>query len=59
MIELLSAIGGRVDTSAYFYQLLHAMGVFPAAAPPTVRAVSGQARGQISIEQMIDRYQIV
>jgi hypothetical protein len=58
MIQLLSTIGGRVDTSAYFYQLLHAMGVFPAAAPPTVRAVSGQAQGQISVEQMIDRYQI-
>jgi hypothetical protein len=58
MLQLLSTIAGRVDTSAYFYQLLHAMGVFPAAAPPTVRAVSGQAQGQISVEQMIDRYQI-
>ena len=34
------------------------MGVFPAGAPATVRAVSGQAEGQISVEQMIDRYQI-
>ena len=58
MAELLLGIGGGVDTSAYFYQLLHAMGVFPDAAPSTVRAVSGQAQGQISVEQMIDRYDI-
>lgn len=49
---------GPVDTSAYFYQLLHAMGVFPDAAPPTVRAIGGRAQGQISVEQMVDRYQI-
>ena len=58
MAELLLGIGGGVDTSAYFYQLLHAMGVFPDGAPSTVRAVSGQAQGQISVEQMIDRYRI-
>ena len=58
MAELLLGIGGGVDTSAYFYQLLHAMGIFPDAAPSTVRAVSGQAHGQITVEQMIDRYDI-
>jgi integrase-like protein len=58
MAELLVSMKGPVDTSAYFYQLLHAMGVFPPTAPPTVRAVSGRAQGQISVEQMIDRYQI-
>ena len=57
MAELLLG-GGGVDTSAYFYQLLHAMGAFPDAAPSTVRAVSGQAQGQITVEQMIDRYDI-
>ena len=57
MAELLLG-GGGVDTSAYFYQLLHAMGVFPDTAPSTVRAVSGQAQGQITVEQMIDRYDI-
>ena len=46
------------DTSAYFYQLLHAMGVFPDAAPPTVRVVNAKHQGQISVEQMIDRYDI-
>ena len=58
MAELLLGIGGGVDTSAYFYQLLHAMGAFPDTAPSTVRAVSGQAQGQITVEQMIDRYDI-
>jgi integrase len=58
MVELLLGITGPVDTSAYFYQLLHAMGVFPETAPSTVRAISGRAQGQISVEQMIDRYQI-
>jgi hypothetical protein len=57
MAELLLG-GGGLDTSAYFYQLLHAMGVFPDTAPSTVRAVSGQAQGQISVEQMIDRYHL-
>jgi hypothetical protein len=58
MVELLLGMPGPVSTSAYFYQLLHTMGVFPQAAPPTVRAVSGRAQGQISVEQMIDRYRI-
>lgn len=58
MAELLLGIGGGADTSAYFYQLLHAMGVFPEGAPSTVRAVSGQAQGQSSAEQLIDRYDI-
>src|SRR5262249_22006926 len=58
MLELLQGMEGPAVTSAYFYQLLHTLGVFPAGAPATVRAVSGRAEGQISVEQMIDRYQI-
>jgi len=58
LVELLQSLDGPVDTSAYFYQLLHGMGVFPVAAPPTVRAVSGRAEGQQSVEMMIDRYQL-
>jgi Phage integrase family len=57
MLELLQGMDGPA-TSGYFYQLLQTVGVFPAGAPATVRAVSGQAEGQISVEQMIDRYQI-
>ncbi|MGR6998835.1 hypothetical protein ACU686_13020 [Yinghuangia aomiensis] len=40
-----------------FYVLLHAMGVFPPDAPTTIR-VFGRARGQLSVEQLVDRYQL-
>jgi integrase len=57
-LEMASALAtvGAADTSVYFYQMLHAMGTFPEAAPPTVRFF--EVRGQISIEQMIDRYHL-
>jgi integrase len=58
-LELLGFLDatGSTKKSLYLYQLLHAAGVFPAAAPPTVRVL--RARGQLSAEQMIDRYAIV
>ena len=43
--------------SPFFYQLLHAMGIFGPTAPPTVRVFG--TRGQRSPEQLIDRYGIV
>ncbi len=59
LADLLLSMGSRnVDTSVYFYQLLHATGVFPAAAPATVRVFNPKNQGQIGIEQMIDRYGI-
>jgi hypothetical protein len=42
--------------SPYFYQLLHAAGVFPADAPPTVRVF--RTPGQHSTEDLIDCYGI-
>ena len=58
-LELLQIAGDLLrssdSTSPYFYQLLRAAGVFGAAAPP------GQAlktQGQLSCEQLIDRYAI-
>jgi hypothetical protein len=45
--------------SPYFYQLLHAMGAFPAAAPSTIRAFSPNYPGQPTVEQLIDRYELV
>jgi site-specific recombinase XerD len=44
--------------SPVFYQLLHAIGNFPADAPPTVRMFSSLFAGQLSVEQMVDRYQL-
>ena len=44
------------DKNAYFYQLMHAAGAFPADAPASVR--TSLARGQLTPGQMIDRYGI-
>jgi integrase len=58
-LELLGALAagsGGSNTSPYFYQLLHALGVFPATAPPTVRAF--RTPGQLTAEQLVDRYPV-
>jgi integrase len=44
--------------SPFFYQMLHAAGVFPAGAPPTVRMFSSLFTGQLTVEQMVDRYDL-
>ena len=44
--------------SPFFYELLHAAGVFPPGAPATVRMISTQFAGQLSAEQLIDRYDL-
>jgi hypothetical protein len=56
LLQIVRRLGGGKTTSGYFYQLLHALGIFDPAAPPTVRAFG--TTGQISIEQLIDRYHI-
>ena len=51
--------GGRQQAwrhSPFFYQLLHSAGVFPASAPATVRMVSTRFPGQLTVEQLVDRY---
>jgi integrase len=55
LLDVLAGSGG--NTSPYFYQLLHALGTFPPAAPPTVRAF--KTPGQLTVEQLVDRYPIV
>jgi len=40
-----------------FYLRLHALGIFPADAPATIRAF-GMAQGQLTIEEIVDRYQL-
>jgi integrase len=44
--------------SPFFYQVLHAAGIFPAAAPPTVRMFSSLFAGQLTVGQMVDRYDL-
>jgi hypothetical protein len=56
LLDVLAAGSGGGSTSPYFYQLLHALGTFPAAAPPTVRAF--KTPGQLTVEQLVDRYPI-
>ena len=56
LLDSLAAGSGGGNTSPYFYQLLHALGVFPPAAPPTVRAF--KTPGQLGVEQLVDRYPI-
>lgn len=50
-----STLGGR-GTS--FYQLLHALGSFPAGAPAAVRMFHSTAQGQRTVEHLIDQYDI-
>jgi integrase len=57
LMHLLRSSGAASHhASLRFYQLLHTMGVFPAAAPPTMRAFD--ARGQLTAGQLIGRYAI-
>jgi integrase len=49
---------GANGQGPYFYQLLHAMGVFPPGAPSSVRLFSPKYRGQLTVEQLIDRYDL-
>jgi hypothetical protein len=47
---------GREFRSPFFYQLLRSRGAFPDTAPSTTRAFN--VGGQMSVEEMIDRYGI-
>jgi hypothetical protein len=44
--------------SPAFYQLLHSIGTFPADAPSTVRMFSRTFGGRLTVEQLVDRYQL-
>jgi integrase len=50
--------GSSTGRGLSFYQLLHEAGVFPAGAPPTVRMFNPNFQGQLTAEQMVDRYDI-
>jgi hypothetical protein len=59
LANLLLGIGSRsADTSVYFYQLMHAAGIFPEGAPGPVRLFNPRNQGQIAVEQVIGRYGI-
>ncbi len=53
--RLVQARGGQKKVD--FYLRLRAMGIFPPDAPATIRAF-GLAGGQLSIEELVDRYRL-
>jgi integrase len=56
--EVFPGPGRSTRHSPFFYQMLHAAGIFPGGAPPTVRMFSGLFAGQLTVEQMVDRYDL-
>ena len=52
---LFPSTGGKGPS---FYQLLHEMGVFPVGAPTTVRMFNPLFHGQLTVEQLVDRYDL-
>ena len=61
-LELLECVSGegpgnrRKRNNLSFYQALHTLGMFPEDAPSTVRVF--RTRGQLTVEELIDRYDI-
>jgi integrase len=53
--RLVHSRGGQKKVD--FYLRLHALGTFPAGAPATIRAF-GMAQGQVTVEELVDRYQL-
>jgi hypothetical protein len=53
--RLVHSRGGQKKVD--FYLRLHALGIFPADAPATIRAF-GMAQGQVTVEELVDRYQL-
>ena len=51
--RLVHSRGGQKKVD--FYLRLHALGIFPADAPATIRAF-GMAQGQLTIGELVDRY---
>ena len=54
----MQAYDGTRMHSPFFYEFLHAAGVFPPGAPATVRMISVRFAGQRTPGQLIDRYDL-
>ena len=57
-MEIRDTLAGSLDggKGACFYQLLHAMGIFPPGAPATLRMLNPHFQGQLSTAELIDQY---
>jgi integrase len=53
--RLVHSRGGQKKVD--FYLRLHALGIFPAGAPATIRAF-GMAQGQVTAGELVDRYRL-
>jgi len=60
LMEVRDTLAGtlRGGKGAAFYQLLHAMGVFGPDAPATLRMFDPRFQGQLTVEELIDRYDL-
>jgi integrase len=59
LLESRARVKGEGDNGGtYFYQLLHAAGLFPASAPPRVGMLDPRVHGQLAAGQLIDRYDL-
>ncbi|MGW7086630.1 tyrosine-type recombinase/integrase [Streptomyces sp. NPDC054871] len=56
--EIFPGPGKSARHSPFCYQLLHSLGAFPADAPPSVRMFSTRFPGQLTTEQLVDRYDL-
>lgn len=48
----------RGHVTSLFYTLLYRLGIFPADAPATLRALRGRSQGQLSTTQLVDHYHL-
>jgi integrase len=58
LIGVCDKLAGSMDggMGAGFYQLLHAMGIFPAGAPATLRMLNPNFQGQLSATELVGQY---
>jgi hypothetical protein len=56
-VALFADEGVVTKNRTVFYQLLHAAGIFPPDAPPTVRVFTA-SQGQPTVEEMVDRHDL-
>ena len=59
LMECSRQLSARANPAGpFFYQLLHSAGVFPPGAPATVRMINPKFAGQLSVGQLVDRYDL-
>ncbi|MFJ7416240.1 hypothetical protein ACIQWZ_36370 [Streptomyces sp. NPDC098077] len=57
VVDVQGTVQRQTYAASLFYEVLHGLGQFPADAPATIRPFRS-ARGQLTIDQLVDRYRI-